>query len=336
MPVQIRDLKVYGSANMPDNDAGTDIGGAVDVSIGIVMHDMVSNGNVEIVSSAAGDTTQTVTVHGRDAGGALINEVKTLSGTTPVPMTSETTWERLLKAIKSATCAGDVAVMAVTNTHTGTLDGSTPDGTSGTVQLASGASGVDDAYVNEVFRTTGGTGANQIARIVGYNGTTKIATLSKDLGSAVSTDTTYEVSVGMVFEKTPNEMLEIRRPFYNAAADAPGGSARDYYEKVFMSNEHATLALTGATIAEQSDPGSNITFALESSLDGNDTNGTGNDRQTVGDLSGYTFDSNTKNVANSQNHTAGAAQGIWLKLSLAAGAAAANNTYVLRENGTTV
>lgn len=49
-----------------------------------------------------------------------------------------------------------------------------------------------------------------------------------------------------------------------------------------------------------------------------------------------TLDNTTKNVANSGNHTAGAGQGVWLKLSLAAGAAAQKTSYTLRESGTTV
>ena len=51
---------------------------------------------------------------------------------------------------------------------------------------------------------------------------------------------------------------------------------------------------------------------------------------------GYTFNGSDKNVANSQNHSAGAGQGVWLELTLAAGAAAAKTSYTLRETGETV
>lgn len=154
--------------------------------------------------------------------------------------------------------------------------------------------------------------------------------------SATGTVTVRDQDTDTTIMSIESGVTEIRRPFYDAAADASGGSARDYYEKVFVKNNHGTLTLTSSTIAEQADPSGKVTFALEASLNGTDTNGAGNNRQTVGNLSGYTFDSTTKNVANSQNLTAGAAQGVWLKLSLAAGDAANNTTYTLRCSGNTV
>lgn len=73
---------------------------------------------------------------------------------------------------------------------------------SGTVQAGSGtsvtldadASSMDDAYNGYGFVTTGGTGSGQDrARIADYNGTTKVATLTTALTTALSTDTTYEI-----------------------------------------------------------------------------------------------------------------------------------------------
>jgi hypothetical protein len=139
----------------------------------------------------------------------------------------------------------------------------------------------------------------------------------------------------MVFEKSPAEITEVRRIFYNAEAEASGGSTRNYYEKIFAKNTHGTLAVTNAQILEQADPSTFVDFALEATLDGTTTNGAGNNRRTVGDWSGLTFNSSAKNVANSQNHTAGAAQGIVLKLTLAAGTAAAETYVDMRESGST-
>lgn len=251
MSIIASELIAYGSASMPDDDTPQNIGGAIDTSIRIAFTDLTVAGLVEVVSSNAGDTTQTVTVYGRNAAGELISEVKTLNGTTPVDFTS--TFERLLKAVINAS-------------HTGTV------------------------------------------------------TLRKD-GAAGDL---------MVFEPG---VLQIRRPFYNAAAEASGGSQRKYYEKVFFKNTNGSLTLTGAVIAEQADPTGNVAFALESSLNGSDTNGASNNRQVA--PGGYTFNSTTKNVANSQNLTSGAAQGIWLELTLAAGAAAADSSFTLRCSGNT-
>ena len=252
MPVIAAELIAYGSAIMALDDTVLNIGGAIDVTKRVVFTDITPNGTVEIVSSNVGDTTQTVTVYGRDAAGVLISDVKTLNGTTAVAVTG--TFERILRAVVSAA-------------HTGTV----------TLRKASA-------------------------------------------GGDLTVFATGE--------------LDIRRPFYNAAADVSGGSARTYHEKIFIKNTNATLALTAATIAEQADPSGNVSFALEASLSGSDTNGAGNNRQVA--PGGYTFDSATKNVANSGNHTAGAGQGVWLKLSLAAGAAAQKTSYTLRESGTTV
>jgi len=130
-------------------------------------------------------------------------------------------------------------------------------------------------------------------------------------------------------------LLKIRRPFYLAAADVAGGSARDYFEKVFFKNKHGTLTLSGASVSESSDPSAKISFAVAATLDDSGTNGVGNNRLTVGDLSGLTFDSAAKDVANSGNLTAGSAQGIWLKLSLPAGTVAADTTYTLLLSGST-
>ena len=253
MSIVAADIVAYGSASMPDDDVDTNIGGAIDLTTRIVFTAIAATDEVEILSDNAGDTTQTVTVYGRNAAGELVSEVETLAGTTP--QTTTTIFERILKIVLSATCTGTVTIR-------------------------------DEA-----------------------------------------TDTTIvAIEPGVT---------EIRRPFYDAAAEASGGSARDYYEKVFFKNTHGTLTLTNSTIAEQADPSTKITFDLESTLGGSDTNGASNNRRTVGDLSGYTFDSATKNVANSQNLTAGAQQGCWLKLSLAAGDAANNTSWTGRVSGNT-
>jgi len=337
MSVQATDLVAYGSASMPDDDTGTNIGGAVSSGsnlIRMVFDDITPSGNVQVVSSATGDTTQSVAVSGRDASGVLISETKTLNGQTAVAMTTNTTWERLLKAVKSATTTGDVAVESATAVRTGTAQA----GTSTSITLDSGASGTDDAYKDMIIRITSGTGAGQIRKIsqvgsVAYTGSTKVATVDRAWGTTPDSTSVFRISHGMYFEKAPNEVFQLRRPFYNSSADVAGGSAKTYYEKIFLTNNNSSLALTAATIALQADTSGYVSFALESSLNGTDTNGSGNNRQVA--PSGYTFNTTTKNVANSQNHTNGAGQGVWLKLALPAGAAAAKNTFTLRESGTT-
>ena len=333
MSVLRSEIELHGSAVMPDDDATNNIGGAISTSKKVSFSDMSAAGNVQAVSSAAGDTTQTVTAYGKNAAGEDINEVKTLNGTTVVPMTVNTTWERLLKAIKSATTTGDVALEAVTAERSNTAQGGAAKTASvdAYITLDAGASAVDDYYKGMVLRLTGGTGSGQIREVLYYDGTTKRAYV-KDWGTLPDGTTTFKISNGMVFDKSPAEITEVRKLFYNAAA--PPAGTRKYYEKVFFKNNHGTLSLTNAVIKEAADPSAKIAFALETSLNGTDTNGAGNNRQVA--PGGYTFDSGDENVANSQNHTAGSGQGVWIELSLAAGDAATKTSYTPSEEGNSV
>ena len=148
--------------------------------------------------------------------------------------------------------------------------------------------------------------------------------------TTAGTITIRNVSSGTTWCTLEAGITTLRVPFYNAVADPTGGAAKDYYEKIFAKNTNGTLTLTNATIAEYSDPSGLIVFALETTLNGT---GTSTDRLTVPASGVGTFDSATKNVVNSQNLTAGSQQGVWLRLSLAAGAAANKTTYTLRLNG---
>lgn len=129
----------------------------------------------------------------------------------------------------------------------------------------------------------------------------------------------------------PIGTTECRRPFYDVAAEASGGAQRDYYEKIFFYNSNATSALTSATIAEiAGGAAAQIDFMLPGTLD---DSGTSTNRVTA---PAGTFDSTTKNVANSQSHSPTSGQGVWIHLALPAGEAAQNTTYTLRESGQTV
>jgi len=342
MSVLPSDIVVYGSANMQEADTGTQ-GGAISTSKRVVFDDISPTGTLQVVSSAAGDTDngtsqREVTVTGRNAAGEIITEVIGLDATTGLtPVAGLSSFERLLKAVKggSLTYAGDVALEESTAETTGTAQSGAAATTSvmAKITLAAAESSTDDAFNNMVLRITGGTGSGQIRRIVDYTGATKEAFVDRDWGVVPDATSVYRVSQGMVFEKSIGgaEITEVRRIFYNISADVAGGAARDFYEKIFFKNTHATLSLTAATIAEQADPSGKVTFGLASTLD--DT-GTSTNRVTA--PASIVFDSTTKNVANSQNHTAGAAQGVWLKLTLAAGDAAQKTSYTLRESGTTV
>lgn len=325
MSITIADLKLYGSAVMPDDDAAADIGGAISTSKKIDFTDV--NDLVQMRSSSTSDTSPTITVYYRDSAGNLLSEVQTLNGRNNVAFAAS--MERLLKAVKSATCVGDVVVEAQTATRANTAQA----GAALTITLDTGASAVDNFYNGQVVRLTGGTGQHQIREIIAYDGTTKVASIAYAWGTNPDATSTFSIAKGFFFDRSPSEIMEVRRPFYNAGANPGGGATKKYYEKAFFKNTHATLALTSAIVKEQSDPGADIAFGLASTLDDTAGNGGGNNRQVA--PSGITFNSADKNVANGQSLTAGSAQGMWLELTLVGGAAAQNTSYQPRLDGNT-
>jgi hypothetical protein len=178
------------------------------------------------------------------------------------------------------------------------------------------------AIVNESF-TLAGTGFvvgtqdfERLLKIVTTNHTGNISGLRN-----VSSTGLFTIQTGIT---------SLRRPFYGVAADAAGGSARTFYEKIFLKNTSATNALNDAQIIESADPSGKLTFALESGKGG--VTSVAN-RETA-PHSGTAFDSNAKTILNSVLST-GDWQGIWLKLDLNAGDSPAKTTYTLQASGTT-
>jgi hypothetical protein len=126
-------------------------------------------------------------------------------------------------------------------------------------------------------------------------------------------------------------VLTLRRPFYNVSSDVVGGSARNFYEKVFLKNTNASLALLSAQISESADPSANLTFALADAQNDEETTA---DRQTI-PTAVTAFDGNAKNVPNT-NLSAGSGIGVWLNLALDAGEAAAKTTYTMGVQGNSI
>jgi hypothetical protein len=250
MSVTASDIVFYGSANMPENSASTS-GGAIDLTTKVIFTDIAATDQVTVISSNAGDTTQTVTVYGRDAAGTIVSEPLSLNGTTRV--TGAQAFERILKVVVSASHAGTITVTrdnSATFTEIGTLE----------------------------------TG-----------------------------------------------VLVLRRLFYDSAADASGGSTRNFYEKIFIKNNNSTTTLSAATVKEQTDPTGNVTFDLEDAT--NDTNSVANRLSAPSGMLG-SFDSSDKTVPGGDLASTESI-GVWLKLTLAAGTAAAKSTYTIRLTGTT-
>jgi hypothetical protein len=254
MSVAASDLIWYGSANMPEADSGT-AGGAIDETVRVVPDSATLfntlNDTVEVVSDNAGDTTQDITITGRDSEGSIITDVLSLDGTNVVAGVE--TFERIDKIELDGVCAGTV-----------------------TVRKATG----DTLIVN--------------------------------------------IEAGVV---------TIRRPHVNIAADASGGSTRIFYEKIFLQNNHATLALLGATISESSDAEAQTEFAIEDAQ--NDT-GTSTNRVTAPTgITGDGFSSTAKTIPGADLGP-GDHIGVWLKTTLPAGDPATKTTSGIQAAGTSI
>jgi len=126
-------------------------------------------------------------------------------------------------------------------------------------------------------------------------------------------------------------VLQVRRPFYDVSSDAAGGSERNFYEKLFVKNTNDTNALLNAVIKESADPTGIITFALEDAQDDNEIVAT---RLTEPTGISAAFDSADKNVP-STDLAPGSAIGVWMKMTLAAGAAAGKSTWTMNTEGST-
>jgi hypothetical protein len=367
MSVLPSDIVVYGSANMPETD-GPSIGGAVDFTRRVAFYDIAPAGNVDVISSSAADTATKIVYSGRDATGAIQSQTLTLNGQSWV--TGSQSLERLLYAALSGASAngplanpggppavGDVALAAHTCVlPSGTL---TTDTTVRTAQAGSANhSGITPALfklqsgdgaavaAGQIVWTKSGTGANQLQQIVataGYG--TDVVAVSRDWGTVPDNTTTYKILQGMLFEISPNPVTAVIRMFATSAADMLAGAQRTYYEKVFVVNNNAATALTGAQIEVASETpgmpsGALLDLALTTAL--NDT-GTAANRQTApsSGVGSFVAQPTFVSVPGPGNLPSGAApnapgaQGVWLRLTLPAGAAAYKGTADLRSQGMT-
>lgn len=115
MSVSASDIVVYGSANMQETDSGTQ-GGAIDTTTRIIFADSTLantlNDTVEVLSSSGADTSQTVTVTGRNSTGSIVSENFSLNGTNV--QSGATTFERILKIVINASHTGTITVRKAT------------------------------------------------------------------------------------------------------------------------------------------------------------------------------------------------------------------------------
>jgi len=368
MSVLPSDIVVYGSANMPEAD-GPINGGAVDFTRRVAFYDITPAGSVDVISSSASDTTTKITYYGRDPTGVIQSQTFTLNGQTWV--TGSQSLERLLYAALSGATAngpvtnpggtaalGDITLAAhncVLPSGSVTTDSSTraaQNGSanhSGTIpamfKLQSG-DGVG-VSVGQIIWLKSGTGSNQLRQIIATSGYgTDLVAVNRDWGAIPDDTTAYKILQGMLFEISPNAVTAVLRMFSNTAADGPTGIQRTYYEKVFVVNNNTGTALTGAQIEVASETptlpsGALLDLALTTALNdtGSAPNRQGAPSSGVGSFIAQPVFVDLTGSGNlpsgSASNTAGA-QGVWLRLTLPAGAASYKGSADLLTQGTTV
>jgi len=365
MSVLSSDIVVYGSANMPEADGAT-VGGAVDFTKRCAWYDLSANDTIDAVSSSSSDTATKVQVLARSATGvAVTSTAATLAGQSPITnVGSLGTVERLLAAVLTggaiaglanpggSAAAGDVAVyrhtavLSARTAQTGAANASGVTPPLFKMQSGDGAS----VSIGQIIRIKTNTGANQLRQIVAISGFgADFVAVNRGWGTVPDNTSTYDVYQGILFEISPNAVTAVTRLFDSAAADAPTGSQRTYYEKVFVVNNNAATALLSATVQDASNSptfpsGALLDLALCKAL--NDT-ATAANRQTLpanGDATALTFviqPSAVSVIAGSGQLPSGSApnaagaQGVWLRLTLPAGTGAYKGGGNLRIQGTT-
>lgn len=334
MSILLSDIKLYAAAVHPEDDVTTGIGGAIDTTKKFLAANGDFTGTFQLISSAAGDTTQTVTLTYRDTLGAIQSEANVLNGTTLVAGTASI--ERVLKAVKSASCAGDVALESTTAERTGSLPTQTAGLSADEIVLESAASSVDGAYVGMVFRETADPYEAEldVFEIINYVGSSRKATLNRVPSPyALVAGIGYRISKGILFDKTPSEIMYVVRIDYDDSAEVPGGSDITIHVKGFYKHTDASgsgLSALACKVKEFADPTGVKTFALATALNDSGTNGGGNNRQ-VAPVSGVTAfnnaDKDTPDNPYDPTMDPGDAIGLWQAFFLEAGRTAIKSSW---------
>lgn len=187
--------------------------------------------------------------------------------------------------------------------------------------------GTDGTWISETVALTGTTNAQTTATFLHLR---KVAAASDAAG--VVTVAEYNSGDPAALFTIPVGERGASCVFLKATANAAGGAAKALYEKVFVKNAHATDTLINAIAYLSADEDSELTMDAEMSSDATVTGGseTSANRATAPTTGGtYSFaDHATSGAAHDLgdaedgNLTAAEAQGIWLKLSIAAGRSA--------------
>jgi len=105
------DIRIYGCTNHAEDDVSTQ-GGAIDTTVILAFDEPLFanelNDTLDVVSGSSSDTTQTLTITGKNSSGTIISEVLNLNGTTKVSGTK--VFQIILKVVCSGSHVGDITI----------------------------------------------------------------------------------------------------------------------------------------------------------------------------------------------------------------------------------
>jgi hypothetical protein len=130
----------------------------------------------------------------------------------------------------------------------------------------------------------------------------------------------------------------VMRPFLGLSSQPDSDVTA--YSKIFLKNTNSVNALLAANIIETADPTTYLTFAIEDAVGDSGTSADRITAPTASEIGAGGFSNDTKSLASQTD--AGTADlspdtniGLWLKIVLPSGAAAAKSTYTLSVSGET-
>ncbi len=108
MPIVAADLVLFAAAAAVDEDTSAQ-GGAIDLLRRLDFTQLAANDDIEVISSAAGDT-QNCTITGRTASGTIVSETAALTGTTAKIFATLGVIERVLTVELASVAIGTITV----------------------------------------------------------------------------------------------------------------------------------------------------------------------------------------------------------------------------------
>jgi len=245
---------------------------------------------------------------------------------------------KIYGSLNMPTGDGSTAGGAIDTTTRIVFDDATLAGTFGPHPVAfSSTVGGDNQNCTFYGRDAGGVIVSEQLTLNGTTPVTGVQSFSRILMIDFATSHAGTVGVrqgGGSF--TPLAYMEagvdtLRRPFYNVIADSDGGSQRVFYEKVFVKNNHGTLTLQDAGMSGGGPMATYTAFGIESGL--NNSQSVTNRLTAPTGVSPYV---NTAQNIYTSNLAAGSGQGVWLRLTLAAGQTPLNDIYSIQVTGNTI